>query len=335
MARATPGRAKAARIASRLSGASLRRGRLARLSGGSDSATPKYTQARLIRLRPAATRQGTAPWRPAMGIFGQRAADPGAQDEAQPEGHADEPHAFGALLGAGDVGDVRAGGAEVRGGDAAEDARREEPRDAAPPGQRETQAGHGQGRAGDGPEQHRTPPDAVGDAPPDRDEEKLHQRVDRPQQGGDERADPEGVARLLGQEGQHQPEAEQIDEDGEEDGAEPRCRFHGLRATIPIARDDVRRSRGAGARVDECLAVSLGSREDAVAPAEDVEPGGQDGLERRRRWRRRGRPRRAPRPCSATLRARPTSNCGLIRATRWPPAPRAARPRRGGAWRGR
>ena len=129
----TPGIANASRIASMLSGASLRRGLPARFSGGSDSASPSTTHTRLTTLSPAATKHGTAPWRPSIAMRESPPPSPGPEDEAEAEGHPDEAHALRALLGLRDVGDVRAGRAEVRRRDAAEDARREEPQDAAAP----------------------------------------------------------------------------------------------------------------------------------------------------------------------------------------------------------
>jgi hypothetical protein len=200
-------------LAARDGGAALERQRLGDAQG--DPGEVDEAQARRDEAGDRAVAAGDLDAR-------EDAADAGAGDEAEAEGHADEAHALGAVLGRGDVGDVGAGGAEVGGGDAAEDASREEKRDARAPHEPEAQAGHGDRRAGDRPEQDRAAADAVRQAAPDRHEQELHQRVGRGEQGRGERADAEGVASLFGEERQHEAEAEQVDEDRQEDGAQPR-----------------------------------------------------------------------------------------------------------------
>ena len=78
------------------------------------------------------------------------------------------------LLGRRHVGDVGLRDGDVGGGDAAEDARAEQQRQR----RRQPEQRHADGRGGDAPEQHRPPPDPVGEAPPDRDEQELHHRED-------------------------------------------------------------------------------------------------------------------------------------------------------------
>src|SRR5207253_3771685 len=85
---------------------------------------------------------------------------------------------------------------------------REEPEDAMTPGEAEAEACHRHRRRGDRANEHRPPAHAIGETSPDRDEEELHQRVDRSEQGGDRLAHAEGVARLLRQERQDEPEAQ-------------------------------------------------------------------------------------------------------------------------------
>ncbi len=159
-------------------------------------------------------------------------ADAGPDDKAQPERHADQPHALRTIFGLGDVRDVGARRAQVRGRDPAEDTRREQPQNALSPREPDTESGHRERRSGDRPKKHGPASHSVGYPAPDRDEQELHQRVDRAEERGHELADAEGVARLLRQEGQNEAEAEQIDEHRQKDGAEPRGRFHVLGAGL-------------------------------------------------------------------------------------------------------
>ena len=63
---------------------------------------------------------------------------------------------------------------------------------------------------------------------------ELHQRVDGAEERRHERADAERVVRLLCQKRQDEPEAEQVEEDREEDAAEPRRGFHWRARTIAV-----------------------------------------------------------------------------------------------------
>ena len=141
----------------------------------------------------------------------QLAPDEGTEDETQAERDADDPHPARALFGRRDVGDVRLRDRDVRGRDAGKSPRRQEQRQ----GRGEAEQGHAGGGRGDAPQQHGPAPDPIGQAPPDRDEEELHHRVDRAGHRGDEIAGAE-VARDTGQKRDHQAEAQQIQEHGQE-----------------------------------------------------------------------------------------------------------------------
>ncbi len=145
----------------------------------------------------------------------QLAADEGAEDEAEAEGDPDDRHPARAALGRRHVGDVGLRDGDVRGGDAAPDARHKQPDQ----GRREAEHRHPDRRGGDAPEQHRPPPHAIREPPPDRDEQELHDGEDRARHRGHEVAGPE-AARDAGEKRDHQPEAEQVEEDREEQRAE-------------------------------------------------------------------------------------------------------------------
>ena len=93
-----PGRANASRAAATLSGARLRFC-VERRSGGSDSRSLKNAHARFTTESPAATKHGTAPVRPAIGIPESAPPSAGSEDEPEAERHADQAHAAGAFLG--------------------------------------------------------------------------------------------------------------------------------------------------------------------------------------------------------------------------------------------
>ena len=154
----------------------------------------------------------------------QRAAEERTEGEPEAEAETDETHAAGAPLGRRYVGDVRLRDRDVRGREAREDAGREQQ------DQRvgEAEQHHARGGGGDAGEQDRSAPDPVGEAPPDRDEQELHQRVHRARQGRDEVAGAE-VTRHAREEGDDHPETQEIDEDGEEDRAERSFAHQGRR----------------------------------------------------------------------------------------------------------
>ena len=200
------------------------------------------------------------------------------------------------------------------------------------PPQREPgpEPGHRQGGPRDRPDEHRPAAHAIGEPTPDRHEGELHQRVDRAEQRRDERADAERVARLFRQERQDEPEAEQVEEDGQEDSAEPRGGFHWAgrhysRAAQPL------RSTG----VHEGLAVALGAGSAQSHCADDrrtpIAP--RRSAARSIASARTASSRMTPLPRDAS--SRPTSNCGLTSATSSAAVARARARSRASASRGR
>ena len=157
-----------------------------------------------------------------------------AQREAAPERDADERHAAGPILRRRAVGDHGCRRAHARPGDAGTDPRQQHQAE----GQRGLfPRGRGIGRHQDrdgvdgieddrscqAQQQHRPTADPVGEAAPDRTEEKLHQRETREEHPDDRplggRREPESVEEGLGlprHHGQDDPEPEQVDEDREE-----------------------------------------------------------------------------------------------------------------------
>ena len=134
------------------------------------------------------------------------------EDEAHAEGGADEAHPLGAVLFSRRVGDVRLRRSDVRAAGAGDHARDEQQREAVRDAE-EKVAGAARGETD---EQHRAAADPIGEPPPHRREEELHDRVD-----ADDRADRHAagavLARIERQERDHHPEADQIDEDRDEE----------------------------------------------------------------------------------------------------------------------
>src|SRR2546427_349438 len=146
------------------------------------------------------------------------APPPPPDHHPEPEGRADEPHAARALGRAGHVRDVRLRHRDARARHAGEHACQEE--HLQPPGGGEQKVAHRRPRQAH--EQHGPPSDVVRDAPPDRREDELHERVHPDQRAGDERR----RVHLLGVDGQQRdddPEAHEIDEDGQEEDDERRA----------------------------------------------------------------------------------------------------------------
>jgi hypothetical protein len=154
------------------------------------------------------------------GDFAEEAAECGAEDEAEAEGHADEAEVLGAFLGFGDVGDAGHGGGDVAAADAVDDAGKVHDPEGAGPAEQEV-AGGG---ADDGDDENGAAAEAV--------------REDAEGWGGEElcggegdrkHADGEGVGAELadevGNDGDEDAGTEEIEEDGEED--------EGQRAPLP------------------------------------------------------------------------------------------------------
>ena len=215
-----PGTATAARSAPMSSG-TARRSCLPRALGGQRLRQRAQRQQEVDRRQPGGDQRGQRPLAPEHGKPRQLAADERPQDEAQPERDADDPHAARAVLGRGDVGDVGLRHGDVRGRDAAEHAGGDQQRQR----RRRAQQRHADRRGGDAPQQHRAPPDPIRQPPPDRDEQELHDRIHGAGHRRDEvaRAQP---PRHPGQERDHQPEPEQVDEHGQEQRPD-RCRSRG------------------------------------------------------------------------------------------------------------
>jgi len=131
---------------------------------------------------------------------------------AEPKRRADEPHAFGAIFLIGDVGDIGHGRGHGGRKDAGEDARREQKGQIRGDGKKHV-ADH---RAGEADEQNRPPTVAVGQTPPDRAENKLHQRK-YGDHGGDGAADfirtADKFFKIKGDDGDDQTKSEKIDKD--------------------------------------------------------------------------------------------------------------------------
>ena len=145
----------------------------------------------------------------------QRPAEQRAEREPQSEPEPDEAHAARAPLGRRDVGDVSLGHGDVCGRQPREDARREQQHQ----GVGEPEQDHAGRRGGDAGEEDGPAPQPIRQPSPHRDEQELHQGVHRAGQGRDEVARAQVAGHPREKRDDH-PEAEEIEEDGEEDGAE-------------------------------------------------------------------------------------------------------------------
>jgi hypothetical protein len=150
-----------------------------------------------------------------------------SENESHPECCSDDPHPFGAILGRGLVGDVGLRRSDIRAARARNDTRQKQDREAAREGEKKV-SGAARGEAD---QNHRTPSDAVGHPPPHRREEELHDRVDADHHPH-RRAAGAVFARVKREERDDHPEADQIDENGEEQDREGRF-LHDRRRSVP------------------------------------------------------------------------------------------------------
>ena len=141
--------------------------------------------------------------------FAEEAAEGGADDEAEAEGHADEAEVFGAVLRRGDVGDGGHGGGDVAASGAVDNAGKEHDPERAGPAKEEVT----EGAAEDGEDEDGTAADAVTEGAKDGSGDELGDG-----EGDGEHADGEGVgAELADQIGHYRDEdagAEEVQEDG-------------------------------------------------------------------------------------------------------------------------
>ena len=158
-------------------------------------------------------RKGRARQRRRAGIrAGEQPADRRAEGEAQAEGRADHAHALGAVLLGGDVGDIGLRRRDIAGPGPRQQPRREQH----PERIGETEPEIREHRAGQADQQHRPAADPVREPAPDRRSEELREGIARHHRRHLEWRGRE-FQRVVRQQRDHDPEADQIDEDDEEE----------------------------------------------------------------------------------------------------------------------
>jgi len=161
----------------------------------------------------------------------EHAADRRPEDEAETECGADQPHALGPVFRPGDIGNDRLRGRDVATGDTVDDARCK---------QHSQRAGNAEEhiadrRTDERDQEHRAPPEPVGEPTEDGREDELHDR----ERGHQEAEDHRRGSVLLGIERQNRDddaETHQIDEHDQEDNADLRAVFFQIRHLQPRAR---------------------------------------------------------------------------------------------------